>query len=329
MSDPLLIVFFCALMLIGFVLSAVYSGTEMGVYVLNPIRMRLRAADGDRRAIRLTHEVSDSRRMLAVVLIGTNAANYLGSFGLAELLTRAQLTDWTLIIVQVVIFTPALFVFAETLPKELFRTHSDHWTYRLATFMKWSRHLMTWTMLLPIVRGFTMIGERIVGSRDERVFSPRHHVSQLIKEGVGAGVLSEHQTTLTDRAMAMRDRLVTEVMIPWRQVTAIPDQADQAERERFLRTRPHSRFPITDRTGRVIGVVHWTDIVLHPGVPLASIMEPPLIVPPETTLLDALASMRVAGQTMAFVESPAANAPSGLVTLKNLVEQLTGEIRSW
>ena len=329
MSDPMLVLIFAALMLLGFALSAIYSGAEMGIYVLNPVRMRLRAADGDRRAIRLTHELSDSRRTLAVVLIGTNAANYLGSFGLAELLTLARLTDWTLIIVQVVIFTPALFVFAETLPKELFRTHSDHWTYRLATFMKWSRHLMTWTLLLPIVRGFTWIGERAAGSKDERVFSPRHHVSQLIKEGVGAGVLSEHQTTLADRAMAMRDRLVTEVMIPWRQVTAIPDDAKQADRERYIRTRPHSRFPVTDRTGRVTGVVHWSNIVLQPDVPLATIMEPPLILPPETSLLDAISAMRMAGQTMAFVESPAAKSPSGLLALKHLVEQLTGEIRSW
>ena len=39
---------------------------------------------------------------------------------------------WALIGLQTLLVTPLLFVFAETLPKDLFRTHTDRWTYRLA-----------------------------------------------------------------------------------------------------------------------------------------------------------------------------------------------------
>ncbi len=58
-------------------------------------------------------------------------------------------------------------------------------------------------------------------------------------------------------------------------------------------------------------------------------MTQPLTFTPDTPLLDALSVMREQRQPMAIVREPAANRPIGLVTLKDLVEPLTGELREW
>ncbi len=116
---------FGVLALVGLLLSALFSGLETGLYTLNPVRLTVRAAHGDPSAVRLRQELARQNRMLSTLLIGTNAASYLCSYALAVLLHGAGLKDWALIGWEAVILTPLLFVFAETLPKDLFRTHTD------------------------------------------------------------------------------------------------------------------------------------------------------------------------------------------------------------
>ncbi|MBX3374637.1 MAG: DUF21 domain-containing protein [Phycisphaeraceae bacterium] len=313
----------------GFAFSALYSGLEMGTYAGSPLQLRLRAAHGDHRALRLQAELSNSSRLLAVLLLANNAANYLGSFALAEILTLGGLGTWQLIGVQMLLFTPLLFIFAETLPKELFRRHADVWTPRLSRVLSISRIILTVTLLLPLVRLFTLVLERLTRLEEDEGLHPRRHLSELIREGVGSGYLSEVQTTLADRALMLRDRTVAEVMTPWRFVTSIGAETDAAARIQLLRARRFSRLPVVDGTGKVVGVLHWLDALLQPDAPTHRLAAPVPTVPADRTVLDAISRIRATGQTIAIVRATADGPPLGIVTLKALVEQLTGELRAW
>ena len=114
---------FGLLRLVGLVLSGLFSGIETGIYTLNRVRLAVRVARADGAALRLQRELDRPGRTLSTILIGTNASSYLASFGLAEMLRHGLGIegDWALIAVEAVLLTPLLFIFAETLPKALFR----------------------------------------------------------------------------------------------------------------------------------------------------------------------------------------------------------------
>jgi putative hemolysin len=323
------ILLYCGLTLIGFVFSALYSGSETGLYLLNTVRLTVGAAHRVPAAVRLRRELSDLNRLLMVLLLGNNSANYLGTFGLAALMAGLGLGDWSVIILQAIIVTPLLFVFGETLPKELFRTHTDKWTYRLSPFIVISRWAFTIILLLPIVQFVTIAVTRLARLQDSGALSARQRVSQMIKEGVGAGVLTETQTTIADRALAMRSQHVSGVMVPWRQVVTLDVDADRTTREAAMRRRNFTRLPVVDRRGRVVGLLSWIDAVLERDRPTRDLLAEPLTFHPGTPLLEAISTMRRERQAMAVVIAPQTGRPIGLVTLKDLVEPLTGRLTVW
>ena len=73
-----------AVTLLGLVLSALYSGLETGLYTINKIRLDVRASDGLASAKRLLTLLNQPTRMLAVLLVCNNVANYVASYGVAS-----------------------------------------------------------------------------------------------------------------------------------------------------------------------------------------------------------------------------------------------------
>ena len=108
--------------LLGVLLSALYSGLETGLYTVNKIRLDVRALSGVASAKRLLAIVNRPARMLAVLLVCNNIANFLASYGAARLLEETTLGPWLAITVNAVVMIPILFIFGEVLPKDLFRS---------------------------------------------------------------------------------------------------------------------------------------------------------------------------------------------------------------
>ena len=308
--------------------SAVFSGMETGVYTLNRVRLTVRSAHGDRRAVRLRHELSHQNRTLSTLLIGTNAASYLVSYAVARLLHGLALNDWTLILMEAVTVTPLLFIFAETLPKDLFRTHADHWMYTLSSVLVISKWTFRLCGLLPIVQFAAVLVARMLGATSPDAVSARQRISHLVKEGVSTGVLSESQTILVDRALTMRGRTIESEMIPWNRVATVHRDAERPQRETLIRRRNFTRMPVVDDQGRVVGILSSLDALLAPDEPTRALMSEPLTFGGRTPVREALRTMRTARRKMAVVVSVDGSS-RGLVTLKDLVETVTGELGAW
>ncbi len=124
--------------LLGILLSALYSGLETGLYTVNKIRLDVRALSGVTSAKRLFAIINRPARMLAVLLVCNNVANYLASYGAARLLEETTLGPWMAIIVNAMVMIPILFIFGEVLPKDLFRSHTYTWTYKWSATLFWT-----------------------------------------------------------------------------------------------------------------------------------------------------------------------------------------------
>ncbi len=333
MSDTVFWLWFLVA-LAGLLLSAVCSGLETGLYTINRVRLAVLAGRGSRRARVLETELTRPGRLLTTLLIGNNTANYMGSLGVVAMLGLAGLSDTQAIIVDTIILVPILFIFAETLPKDLFRTNTDKWTYHLIAPLRFVRILLSVIGLVPFVAGIATLVQRMLGGQTGSELAGRHRMAELLREGVGAGVLSMSQGALLDRVVELRDRTVRSELVAWRRVATIPLSSNRVNRERILRSRALSRWPVVDRDGRVAGILHAIDAVASPEKTTQELLRPATIVDPDMTTLEALKTLRDARVQLAIVSTRdghggAASAPVGVVSIKDLVEPLIGPVRDW
>jgi CBS domain containing-hemolysin-like protein len=310
-------------------IGAILSGIEIGLYTINRVRLSVRAGHGDRKAIRIQEVLKKPVRMFSTLMVATNIANYLSSYCTAGVIDHFGFTPGQSVLINALLLVPILFIFGETLPKDLFRTHTDRWSYAWSGFFEAVSKVLTWIGLVPLVELAGNAAAKVLGSDSTEAITARQRMSQLIKEGMGTGVLTEAQTTLADRALSLRDRSVQSVMVPWKKMLCIAPDADQKARELHMRYRSHTRLPVMDREGRVIGILSLLDALLEPGKTTRELMQPPLEFGPSVSVREALRRMREARQTMAIIVQGGKSTPVGMVTIKDLIEPLIGELAVW
>ncbi len=314
--------------------SALYSGLETGVYQLNRVRLHLLVHREDRRAEMLNGLMKRPNRVLGTLLIGNNAVNYLASMGITGLLGAAGFKDWGVVLITAVILTPMLFVFGEVLPKDLFRRYTDRLTYRCARMLWLTQLVVRYTGLGPVIDWISHLIGRVLGVSHHRAagaIHPRRVVNQLMKEGIDRGLISDFQSEMIDRVLYPTEQTVRQAMIPWDRVTTVrvgmPPEAvwSLADRTSF------GRLPIVDDAGRLHGVLYALDVLRQPPdatEPLEALRRSVTRLEPDTSLHQALRQMRAEHSAMAVVMSDD-EVPRGIVTVKDLVEPITGDLMAW
>ena len=323
--------FWAGVMLCGFAGSALFSGMETGAYTINRVRLQVLADRGAHNALTLRRLLERPDTLLATLLIGNNVANYLGTAGLAVLLEAMDLSDLQTIVLNTLIVTPLLFVFGETLPKDTMAAHADRLMPPLTPVLSVARRLFTWTGVVPLVRAFSTGVLRLMGQpAGETAFPPRRRVEMLVREGVGLGLLSDEQSAIADRVLRLGSRTVRQEMVPWSDVLRVRRDDPPAVLWDLADRSSRSRFPVLDPRGQVCGVVDVFEVLLHPRdacPPIAQLMRPAETVRPDLPLRRALQQFQRHAAGLAVVEEH--GRPVGLITTKDLVETITGELTSW
>ncbi|MEO1236867.1 MAG: CNNM domain-containing protein [Planctomycetota bacterium] len=325
--------FWIAVMLLGFGGSALYSGMETGAYTINRVRLQVLADRGRRSAVALRRLVDRPATLLATLLIGNNLANYLGTAGLAVILESMDLSDWQSILLNTLLVTPILFVFGETLPKDTMAAHSDRLMPPLTRVLTLSRWAFTATGVVPLVRLFSAGVLKLMGQpAGETAFPPRKRVEMLLREGVGHGILSDDQSAIVDRVLRLGGRRVRQEMVPWAEVIAVGIDEPPARLWELADRTSRSRFPVVAAQGGVVGIVDVFDALLHTPEtcpPIRELMTGVSTIEADTPLRGALEGFQRDGLGLAVVTDGQAAGPVGLVTTKDLVEPITGELASW
>lgn len=307
--------------------SGVFSGGETGLYSLSRARVeagvgaaRQRSAEVIRRLLR------DETGLLVTLLVANNLVNQLAANLGDALVEPYGLPGAWREVAATALLTPPLFLFGELLPKDLFRRRPHTLVGLVAPVIAASK-LLLWPLTAPL-RALTLISARLLGQDSEELarVQGREAVMQLLRERQGPrhGALE----AMARNVLELRTRRVERVMVPWRRVEVLPAGISQGEVRRRLGASLYTRLPVLDGQGRVRGYVHQLEVLAAgEGTPLDTMLRPLLALDPATPLDRALALLRQAGQRTALVGDAAA--PAGLVTLKDLVEEISGELDRW
>ncbi len=330
-TQLILVLIFMAL---GIIASALFSGIETGSYCINRVRLRIKSQANQPHAKTLESLLQKKQAFLATLLIGNNIANYIGTAMLSIILEQHfKLTLVQIILINVALITPLLFVFGETLPKNIFATHADKLLYPLAKMILIAKFIFTYTGLLPIILKTSNITLKLIGSPQTQPLSPHpgRRVSLLLKEGLSLGLLTDTQTDLIQRVITYKNRKVEDEMTPWEDTVTL-NQTDAVEAlYQLANTSPYTRFPVINSSGQPVGMVDIFDAILHtpaacPGIEQLKTKLHSFA--PDTPARDALQKMQRDSIALALIQNPN-QPPRGIITIKDLVEPITGDLVNW
>ena len=306
--------------------AAIFGGSETGLYSLSRLRVESDAQAGNMRARLIRRLLANETTLLATILVGTNLSIELTARVTGHLVEGWGIpVGWNELLVTAIV-TPVTFFFAELFPKDLFRRRPHALVSATAPVIALCKGLFL-PLTLPL-RGMAYLIERWLGISAEALAGAqgREGVLELLHESERKVV--PHVERMARNVLELRGLSVERVMVPWAKVEHVVLGADSELIYRQIAQAPNSRLPVVDEQGGVVGYIHQLEALgAGPQVAATSHMRPLLSLEPGVSLDRALAHMRASGQRAALV-GPTSH-PLGLVTLKDILEEISGELARW
>ena len=306
--------------------AAVNSGFEVGIYSLSQVRLRHRLAGKDRRAEVLSGLLERPERLISAILMAQNIAVYVTTAIVSSILEArgvGMAEGWSTIVLGFVFF-----IFVEAVPKNVFRRAGDILVYPLSGVYK--RLLFLLGPVVFILRFITrlVLGRAKAGELDG--FFTRERLAFYMREGLSEGVLSRYQIELTQNILRAELATVKRAMVAIDKVATVPQEASREDFLRISGESGFSRYPVIGAGGGAVeGIINIYDVYLagEEGSGIRDVMRPAVHFDESTHVSEALRRLREARQPMGVVMEE--GRPAGIVTIKDCVEEIVGELHVW
>ena len=314
---------------LGLALTGLFDGFETGLYSVNRVRLRLQLELKSFGSRSLSHLLRDLPGAITTILIGTNVATYLCVACVTELCREAGIRLVSEEFAATLILTPIIFVFAEMTPKDLFRVHTDHWTYLISPLMRGVHWL-----LYPFTALFRAAARLVSGAAEAAPEVPivsRLGLQALISEGQEEGVLTSYQTAIAANITHLQTKRLRDVMVPIDQAVAVSVFAPVEEVEALAIQHQHSRFPVyRGERHQIIGIVNVLDHLFAEERKslVTELLRPAPSLGEGDNVHASLVHLRRERMPMGIVRDSHGRA-TGIVTIKDLVEEIVGELEAF
>lgn len=319
--------YFIALVLL-FVLSAFFSGSETALMRVNRYRLAHLAANGHRNAKRTIKLLENPDQLIAVILFGNNLVNIL----IAQLVAYIgyRLHGEIGIVIATAILTFMLLMFAELAPKTFATVHAQKvalpagFVYSL---LRIPLYPFTWLADLIIKSLFKMLG----------ISDKAPTLDSLNREELRTVLaVSEKRIPYNYRGMLvgvldLERKTVEDIMVPRNEISGIDLNLSFSEIEDDLHHTTYTRMPVFRGTiDSIVGILHARQI-LQAGYDdtfdvraIEEHVREPYFVSEHTRLIDALRDFKQHKRNTALVVDEYGTV-QGLVTMEDLLEEIVGE----
>lgn len=271
--------------------------------------------------------------VVITALLGTNVSDYVATVCVTALLLQMAAGRGLADVYATAILTPVILVFGGIVPKDWFRRDADRLMRVAALPLEVCMHVARYTGLLTGLRRLTRALIRWAdprGTADEAALLPRTRMTRLLQEGAARGGLSQYQRDLMRRILNMSEMRVGNVMTPRSRVAAVAEEIELEDFLRIARMAHFSRLPVyRGSPTHVVGVVNVYDVLsAEEALPIRSYVRPACTLHARDTASAALIRLQQQRETMAIVHDGSGRCV-GVLTIKDLVEEIVGELAAW
>jgi putative hemolysin len=262
---------------------------------------------------------------IAAILITNTIAHTMGTAvaGATYVDAFSPETLW----VFTIVFTIAILLFTEIIPKTIGVTH----TKALATPVAYGIHALS-NVLRPLVYLSSAVSRMLPGRKDVPVTSI-DEIRLLAALGRTAGVVGAQTAGIIDGASRLSTLSASDVMLPRKQVVHISAGYSRQHVIEIMEETGYSRFPFstTDQLDHVSGVVMAKEVLLHlqgqsdENIDWSHLVNEPIVVPETARLNSLLRIFKKEQRHMAIVVDEYGDF-QGIVTLEDVLEEIVGDI---
>jgi putative hemolysin len=335
MTASLQIIIICVLI----ILSAILSGSETGIYRLSRLHLKIGLERGKLSFALLDRLVSDSQGVIFSILIGNNIVNYLATSLVTYLILARIGSETAAEYYATLIMVPVLFVFGDLLPKNLFFYLSDRLMPRTAPLMFIIHKLFVSLGIIRVLKAISVFIAKIAGvpGTASQAASPaqRQYIRQLLHDTREEGILSSVQADIIERLVNIPSIQSGTVMVPLDKVIMVPADTDRAALFARLKSSPFRHYPVyKDKRTDILGFINIYEVLSSESenLQLETFVKPLERVSVSVPVIELLNRMRNERLEMVLVcrtDRGSNQVPVGIVTIKDLVEELIGELSQW
>ena len=324
-SIPRSILIIALLLLIG----AFFSGTETAYTNCSRVRLMTWAEDGKRNARRALRILDKFDKTLITLLIGNNVAHVIIT-ALATVLAIRLAGEVRGPILATVVITLLVFIFAETLPKNIAKVRADDWA--CAVSLPFSLLMLILTPVDWIFMGLSFVFKKLFKNENDGPSMTEDEFSSMVETIENEGGLEAEESELIQSAVEFKTRSVREVMTPRVHVTGLNLEDTPAVQYQTILDEKFSRLPVyTGDLDHINGILN-TKLYLqkklaapndYPDV--RALMSDPFFIQPDMSLHALVEEMRSRQTHMAVIQDEWGGT-EGMVTMEDLLEELVGDI---
>jgi len=321
-----LVWFFVTILMMGF-----FAGIEMGFYSANRFGIELKKKQGRHSAVLLSRFIENPQLFLSTTLIGFTL--FLVSFVL--LFSEVTKPLWNLIglqndvarlLLDILMATFIVLVFAEFIPRAIFRANSNSLLVRLVWIINFF-----YQMLQPIGQLFIGLSDWVLKylfnvriSESKQVF-PAGSLDTLFQPNTENDDPAKLDTELFDNALNFHNTKVRQCLVPRKEIIGVDVNCPiQKLREKFVDTKLSKLIVYENNIDQILGYVHQLDMFKN-APNLQSILLPIPAVPESMSAIDLITRFTRERKSIAWVVDEFGGT-AGIVTMEDVLEEIFGEI---
>jgi putative hemolysin len=327
MMDWKTIVFFIfTVLLMGF-----FAGIEMAFYSANRLNIELRKKKGGTTGELLTKFVDSPASFLGTTLVGFNI--FLVFFGLQ--ISSVMKPVWyhlhigfdsVHIIAEIILATFVVLIFAEFIPRAIFRARSNvlliHMAYVTDFFYQ---------MFYPMASGLINLSEWILKyvfnvrmDKNKEAFK-RSDLKNLFQQNMDEE-RQERNTRLMENAQELPKVKIRQCLVPRKEIIGVDARSSMDEvKKKFVETKLSKLVVFENNIDHITGYIHQLDLFKKP-VAIQSILLPIPAVPESMSASDLISKFTRERKSIAWVVDEFGGT-AGIITMEDVLEELFGDIQ--
>lgn len=308
------------LLVVLFVLSAFFSGSETVLFSLSPLQVQRIRNRNPVAGARLETLLGDPALILSTLLVGNTLVNF-AIATLGYVLAEALVPAWGEAI-AIPLVTMLLLLFGEVTPKRVALSRAE----RLAPAC--SRLLLFWLWLLRPFNVLLKAGSGVFKKslRRERRALSNDELRTVVEVSEEQGVLDAEEASMVDGIMRLSELMASDEMTPRVDIvgldldTPLERQLEVARKSRFRYLPAYVRTP-----DAIEGFVNAVQFLLDPAHDVRKATSPALFVPENVSLDELLITFQRSGKHIACVLDEYGGT-AGLLTRGDILDLITAPV---
>jgi len=225
------------------------------------------------------------------------------------------------------------------IPKNLFFYRADYLMPFFAPVLFAFHKILSWCGVVPLLKFISGIFGRLTGSavasRAVMTATQRHHIKAIFADTQEEAIFSSVQSDIINRVISISNVSMRSVMIPISKVETADVNSDNSALLAKLKKCAFTRLPVIEgRAENIVGFINIYEVLTSSEqfTDLRKFIKPIRKFSADTTVIDAINIMQSENHKIVLVTRTShagRERPAGILTMKDLVEELLGELAEW